>query len=79
MGSKTMKKAKGYEHLNTGDRVLILPGTLNQQCGVIVEWRQMSGKPGLFPVILWDAGYKSFASLEWGLRQLEPVEQLRLF
>ncbi len=65
--------------IHIGDRVMMLAGCPTQECGTVVEFRHMSGRDGLFPVVLWDAGYVSFASYEWGLRKLENTEQLSLF
>lgn len=65
--------------LELGDRVVIHPGLISQRCGEVVEFRHMSGREGLYPVVLFDDGVRAFASYEWGLRKMQPVEQLSLF
>ncbi len=65
--------------IRVGDRVIIHPGLPSQMCGTVVDFRYLSGREGLFPVVMWDAGCASFASCEWGLRLLKNPEQLSLF
>lgn len=65
--------------LEVGDRVVELPGTPSQCCGTVVDFAPMLTCDGLFPIVLFDDGRRAFSSYEWGLRRLQPVEQLSLF
>jgi hypothetical protein len=60
-----------------GDRLIELPGSPSQRCGVLVGWRCLAGIPDvLYPVVLWDSGVMAYSSAALGLRRLESVEQL---
>ncbi|MBL1177621.1 hypothetical protein [Pantanalinema sp. GBBB05] len=67
--------------LEIGDRVIELAAlpSHSRKCGTIVEFRHMSGREGLYPVVRWDNGSKTFSSYEWGLRKLADNGQLALF
>jgi hypothetical protein len=60
-------------------RLIELPGSPSQRCGVLVGWRLLAGVPDvLYPVVLWDSGVMAYSSAALGLRRLQDEEQLRL-
>ena len=63
----------------TGDRMIELPGSLSQRCGVLIGFQPLACVPYvLYPVVRWDIGTTSYSSNALGLRRLEQAEQLSL-
>ncbi len=66
------------EVIQVGDRVMDFPGLPSQRVGTVIDFIPVHGQEGVYPLVLWDLGYRSVTSYAWRLQRVREGQQLSL-
>ena len=59
-------------------RVMDFPGLASQRVGTVIDFIPVHGYEGVYPLVLWDLGYRSVSSYAWSLQKVKEGQQLSL-